>query len=95
MKREELSAEKCETLLKALNRIRRCLCAYCPPEHVNKEKSHSDRFCDCKYGADRVGAKSEDGNGCPEMRDAMRIIKAYCDLTNKPKRKRKRKKTEQ
>jgi hypothetical protein len=77
-----------DDLLKALNRIRRYLCAYCPPDHVNREESSSDRFCDCKYGADNLGRGHESGNGCPEMRLAMDIIQEHFK-TNKQKRKRK------
>ena len=94
MERIKLTKEKCDELLRGLNRVRRHLCAYCPIEDIGKEKSYSDRFCDCKYGADHVGSHSESGNGCPEVRMAMDIVKAYCDLTNRPKRKRAPKRTD-
>jgi hypothetical protein len=61
-----------ENLLVNLNKIRRHLCAYQPP--------HSDSFCDCKYGADNIGSKSEKGNGCPEIRLAMDVVRAYMEL---------------
>ena len=91
MEKIDLTKEKCDSLLIALNRIRRHLCAYCPLGFSDlRSGSLSDRFCDCKYGADHIGSKSESGNGCPEMRMAMEIVKAYFDLTHKPKRKRKK-----
>ena len=86
---EQFTKENRDRLLKALNRIRRHLCAYC--RDANDEHSNSDHFCDCKYGADNIGSHSESGNGCPEMRMAMDIVKAHFDLTHKPKRKKKTK----
>lgn len=37
-----------------------CLCAYI-----------GGGFCDCKYGADKIGGMDEKGNGCPEMRNII------------------------
>ena len=31
--------------------------------------------CDCKYGADNIGNCSESGNGCPEMREIIALLK--------------------
>jgi hypothetical protein len=36
-------------------------------------------FCDCKYGADKIGNKGEEGNGCPEMRIVSAIIDSMTD----------------
>lgn len=52
-------------LLAGLDQIWRALCSY----------GGGDR-CDCKYGADNVGAATENGCGCPEARAAAAIIRA-------------------
>lgn len=72
-------------LTAALNRIQRSLCTYDQfpyrsaatgmdlPEDEQPEPAPS--ACDCKYGANRLQlGKSEQGNGCPEMRDAVGIL---------------------
>jgi len=55
-------------LTEALERIQVGICAY---------RSHS--FCDCKYGANKVGLNDEDGSGCPEMRQMIAIMKEMTD----------------
>lgn len=69
-----MKREKAETrgqkLAKILDEIRmKRICAY----------GQSPR-CDCKFGADRIGiGLSESGNGCPEMRDAIWILRNMTD----------------
>lgn len=55
-------------LNEALERIQVGICAY---------RSHS--FCDCKYGAHNVGLNSENGSGCPEIRQTLTIMKEMTD----------------
>lgn len=61
---------KGQQLAEVLERIRqKQVCAYMP-----------GHFCDCKFGADRIGEHSESGNGCPEMRDAIHLLRNMTDL---------------
>lgn len=55
-------------------RARFC-CAYCDPS-----TGRGGDFCDCKYGADKLGQHHEAGNGCPELREVVGILSM---LTNK------------
>lgn len=55
-------------ILEALNKVQIHLCAY-----------RSSSFCDCKFGATNVGQSSEEGNGCPEVRTAIHILKNMSD----------------
>lgn len=59
-----------ENLHGASLRIREFLCAY----HSSGEFDSDLHFCDCKYGADRIGRHSEQGSGCPEMADIAAIL---------------------
>jgi len=55
-------------LIETLQKIQVGICAY-----------RSKTFCDCKYGADKVGLNSEDGSGCPEMRQTLAIMNEMTD----------------
>ena len=32
--------------------------------------------CDCKYGADDIGSLHESGNGCPEIREIIALLRS-------------------
>jgi len=57
-----------ESLIIALKRVQKRICAY-----------KSETFCDCKFGADHVGEPGEEGNGCPEVRTAIAILRCIND----------------
>jgi len=67
-----------DDLLVGLRKIQRTLCSYDiypdPDIDIPKETHAPTTICDCKYGASRVGGKSEVGCGCPEVRAAIEII---------------------
>ena len=53
----------------ALVKIQKSICAY-----------GSATFCDCKYGAENAGKKTENGSGCPEIREIQAIFKVMTDF---------------
>ncbi len=63
-----------EPLIEALTRIQRFHCAY--DAYRDNSKSKPPNLCDCKYGADRLDNRDEQGNGCPELRSAIWILSA-------------------
>ena len=57
-----------ENVIKFLEEVRaKRLCAYIGTR------------CDCKYGADHIGAHGESGNGCPEMRCVEAMFELMTD----------------
>jgi len=64
---------KKKEILSFLNKVRGHLCAY----SIGPIKPAS--FCDCKYGADKIGSIHESGNGCPEMRNVINFIENLSD----------------
>ncbi len=75
-----------EQLLKNLCRIQKALCAY-----------QSNKFCDCKYMQDSdrdstICSLSENGSGCPEIKQTIELIQAMpiCDQNIKQESKSKK-----
>ena len=68
-------------MIRALELIRDATCAYT-----------NTNFCDCKFGVTREKARhlTENGNGCPELREAIHVIERMTDLEYKIISKRKR-----
>lgn len=60
-------------LLDAAVKIQRHLCAYDVGPNSPVITKGPD-ICDCKYGATKVGGKSETGCGCPEMREIVALL---------------------
>ena len=56
-------AEELEQTLQSLRKVQIALCVYA-----------DEYFCDCKFGANNIGKPTEQGNGCPEIRTAIKII---------------------
>ena len=59
-----------EELIVALTKLQGKLCVYGP-----KRADGSTSFCDCKFGGTDIGCASEKGNGCPEVRQVLWILK--------------------
>ena len=61
-------------LIDSAVKIQRTLCAY---DMGPKERpDNAPHMCDCKYGCTDVGTMHETGNGCPEMREIVAVLKA-------------------
>lgn len=54
-------------LQKVLTNMQNQACAYGTPDRPAK-------FCDCKYGGDKLGSTGEQGNGCPELRAVIALL---------------------
>lgn len=57
-------------MLEFLQDVQGYFCAY---QRFDK-KGPSNVKCDCKFGADLFGGRSEKGNGCPEMRGVLAVF---------------------
>lgn len=65
-------------LIEALAKVRDKLCAYGRLHPRAKGEPHGK--CDCKYGANNVGRLTENGNGCPEIGDAIALLSLFTPL---------------
>lgn len=53
--------------------IQRSLCVY-DVYSIGMSDRGPPSMCDCKYGLNKVGRGTEEGNGCPEMREIVAVL---------------------